>query len=159
MLVRAPIYVFTGLAASMLPNLTALAASGDRVRFRAAVNRGSLALVGTGIALVALVALAGEQAMLVLYGHRYAAGLGSLVLLAVGAGCYLAAGTASQGLLALDRGRAAAVAWVVGAAAFVTLFAVLPGSELDRVSLAFALGMATCTALVGVAVGREARRT
>jgi O-antigen/teichoic acid export membrane protein len=158
MLVRAPIYVFTGLAASMLPNLTALAAGGDKARFRAAVSRGSLALVGTGLALVALVALGGEQAMLVLYGHRYAAGLGSLVLLAVGAACYLAAGTASQGLLALDRGLAAAVAWVAGAVSFVALFAALPGSELGRVSLAFALGMAICTTLIGIAVAREAWR-
>jgi O-antigen/teichoic acid export membrane protein len=157
MLVRAPIYVFTGLAASILPNLTTLAAGGDRARFRAAVIRGSLSLMAAGIALVALVALGGTRAMRGLYGHSYAAGLGPLVLLAIGAACYLAAGTASQGLLALDRGRAAAAAWIAGAVAFVTLFVVLPGSELGRVSLAFALAMAACTVLVGIAVAREAR--
>src|SRR5439155_916128 len=99
----------------------------------------------------------GTHAMGLLYGHEYSAGRGSLVLLAVGAALYLAAGTVSQGLLALDRGRAAAVAWGVAAASFVALFLVLPGSELWRASLAFALGMAAGTLLLAAALVWEAR--
>ena len=157
MLVRAPIYVFQGLAASFLPNLTALAAVGDRNRFHDAVVRCSGALLATGVVMVMGAAALGTHAMGLLYGHEYSAGRGSLVLLAVGAALYLAAGTVSQGLLALDRGRAAAVAWGVAAASFVALFLVLPGSELWRASLAFALGMAAGTLLLAAALVWEAR--
>ena len=157
MLVRAPIYVFQGLAASFLPNLTALAAVGDRTRFRAAVTRGSGALLAIGAVLVAGAAILGTHAMGILYGSEYSAGRGSLVLLAVGAAFYLGAGTVSQGLLALDRGRAAAVGWVVAAGSFVVLFLVLPGSELWRASLGFAVAMAAGTLLLAGALIREAR--
>ena len=59
--------------------------------------------------------------------------------------------------VALDRGRVAAVAWGVAAASFVVLFLVLPGSELWRASLAFALGMAAGTLLLAAALVWEAR--
>jgi O-antigen/teichoic acid export membrane protein len=157
MLVRAPIYVFQGLAASFLPNLTALAAVGDRERFREAVARCCGTLLAIGAVLVAGVALLGTDAMRMLYGSGYSAGRGSLILLGLGAALYLGAGTVSQGLLALDRGRAAAIGWTVGAVAFVGLFLVLPGSELWRASFAFALAMVGSTILLAGALWREAR--
>jgi O-antigen/teichoic acid export membrane protein len=141
MLVRAPVYVFQGMAASILPNLTGLAAAGDRRGFRAAVVRSSLTLLAVGAALVVLVAATGPAAMQTLYGSGFSAARLDLVLLAVGAACYLVAGTASQGLLAIARGAAAAAIWLAGAGAFVGLFAVLAGSDLRRASLAFAIAM------------------
>ena len=142
MLVRAPVYVFQGLAASFLPNLTGLAAGGDRRGFREAVARSSLALLGVGIAIVVGVATAGPAAMHALYGGGFTAGRLDLSLLAAGAGLYLVAGTASQGLLAVARTGTAAAIWAAGAVSFMGLFAVLPGSELRRASLAFALAVA-----------------
>jgi O-antigen/teichoic acid export membrane protein len=141
MLVRAPVYVFTGLAASILPNLTGLAAAGDRIRFRAAVLRSSLGLLVVGAAMVLGTAAAGPTAMGVLYGDAFAAGRLDLSLLAAGAAAYLVAGTASQGLLAVARGVTAAVLWLGGSVAFVGLYAGLPGTELRRASLAFAVAM------------------
>jgi O-antigen/teichoic acid export membrane protein len=156
MLVRAPVYVFQGLAASILPNLTALVAVGDRSRFRGAVLRSSLLLLGIGSALVVAVAAAGPAAMHVLYGSGFGAGRLDLTLLAAGAACYLVAGTASQGLLAVARGGAAAAIWAAGAVGFVGLFTVLPGSELGRASLAFALAM---TAVAAALAAELMRRT
>ena len=148
MLVRAPIYVFQGVAASILPNLTGLAAAGDRAVFRNAVARSALGLLVAGAALVLMSAAGGPTAMHVLYGNGFVAGRLDLSLLAAGAACYLVAGTASQGLLAIARGTAAAAIWVAGSAAFVALFAGLPGNDLRRASLAFALVMgAVATAL------------
>jgi MYXO-CTERM domain-containing protein len=75
-----------------------------------------------------------------------------LALLGAGVGCYLAAATLSQALLALDRTRAAAAAWAMVAVGYVGLYAVLPGTELHRVSVAFAstaaVGLVLLVALV-----------
>jgi O-antigen/teichoic acid export membrane protein len=157
MLVRAPVYVVQGFAASILPNLTGLAAVGDRARFRGAVLRSSLTLLAVGAALVVGVAAAGPFAMHVLYGDGFAAGRLDLTLLGVGAACYLVAGTVSQGLLAIARGTAAAVVWTAGAALFVALFALLPGDELRRASLAFALAMGAAAALLAAELIRRSR--
>jgi O-antigen/teichoic acid export membrane protein len=157
MLVRAPVYVFQGIAASILPNLTGLAAVGDHARFRAAVLRSSITLLGVGAVIVVGVAAAGPLAMHVLYGDGFAAGRLDLTLLGVGAACYLVAGTVSQGLLAIARGTAAAVVWVAGGAAFVLLFAVLPGGELRRASLAFAVAMGAAAVLLAAELVRRSR--
>jgi O-antigen/teichoic acid export membrane protein len=157
MLVRAPVYVFQGIAASILPNLTGLVAGGDRARFRSAVVRSSLGLLAIGAGLVVAVAAAGPLAMHVLYGSGFSAGRLDLALLGAGAAAYLVAGTASQGLLAIARGSVAAAIWAGGAAAFVALFAALPGSDLRRASLAFALAMGTAAAALAAELLRRSR--
>jgi O-antigen/teichoic acid export membrane protein len=157
MLVRAPVYVFQGLAASILPNLTGLAAAGDGARFRAAVARSSVGLLTVGAALVLMAAAAGPTAMHVLYGDGFAAGRLDLSLLAAGAACYLVAGTASQGLLAIARGTTAAAIWLAGSAAFIGLFAGLPGSDLRRASLAFAIAMGAAAAALAAELLRRNR--
>jgi O-antigen/teichoic acid export membrane protein len=157
MLVRAPVYVFQGLAASILPNLTGLAAAGDRSGFRAAVVRSSLTLLAVGAALVVLVAATGPAAMRTLYGSGFSAARLDLALLAAGAACYLVAGTASQGLLAIARGAAAAAIWSAGGGAFVGLFAVLAGSDLRRASLAFAIAMGAAAAGLSAELWRKSR--
>src|SRR5207244_3146625 len=96
MLVRIPVYVFTGVASSILPNLTRLHADGDRAGFRRAVVRTSLLLLGTSAAVVVLSAAAGPDAMRMLFGADFAAGRVDLALLGAGVGCYLAASTISQ---------------------------------------------------------------
>jgi O-antigen/teichoic acid export membrane protein len=157
MLVRAPVYVFQGVAASILPNLTGLVAAGARDRFRAAVVRSSLGLLVVGAAIVLASAVAGPTAMHVLYGPGFAADRLDLALLAAGAACYLVAGTASQGLLAIARGGIAAAIWLAASAAFVGLFAGLPGSDLRRASLAFALAMGAGAAALAAELLRRSR--
>lgn len=140
MLVRAPVYVFQGLAASLLPNFTVLHAA-ERQRFLSVVHRAVVVLLAVGACIVVVSAVAGPEAMRMLYGDAYSVSRGDLVLLGLGVACYLGASTFSQALLALDCGSRAAAAWCSSAVAFVVLYVVLPWSQLTRISLAFAAAM------------------
>jgi O-antigen/teichoic acid export membrane protein len=157
MLVRAPVYVFQGLAASLLPNLTHLQATQDSERFRRGVVTTAGFLLGGGALIAGFAALAGPEAMRLLYGAGFDAGRGELVLLGAGVGCYLAATTFSQALLALDRGRSAALGWVLAACSFVALYVALPGDELTRISISFFLAALVDLAVLGPALFRGTR--
>jgi O-antigen/teichoic acid export membrane protein len=119
--------------------------------------RSSLGLLGVGAAMVLMAASGGPSAMHILYGDGFAAGRVDLSLLAAGAACYLVAGTASQGLLAIARGTTAAGIWIAGGAAFIGLFAGLAGSDLRRASLAFALAMGAAAAALAAELLRRSR--
>jgi O-antigen/teichoic acid export membrane protein len=156
MLVRAPVYVFQGIAAALLPNLTRLQAGNETASFRRAVVRTSLVLTATGALIVSATAVAGPAAMR-LYGSGFAAGRTELVLLATGVACYLAAGAFSQALLSLDGGVRAAAAWTIAAGVFVGYYAGASGAPLWRVSSAFAVAMATVTLLVAGLLAERVR--
>jgi O-antigen/teichoic acid export membrane protein len=138
MLVRVPVFVFQGLATSLLPNLTRLHASAEIALFRRATSRVLALLTVCTIGIVAGAAILGSTAMRTVYGSEYVVGREELTVLGVGVGCYLAMATFSQALLALDRGRVAARAWSASAALFLLLYAALPGEPLMRVACAFA---------------------
>jgi O-antigen/teichoic acid export membrane protein len=140
MLVRAPVYVFQGMAAWLLPNFTLLQA-GERAQFRRVLFRACSILGACGAVIVCAVTIAGPTAMRMVYGEDFATGRGSLVLLAVGVSLYLAGATFLQVLLALDRGGRAAVVWALAAGVFVSGYFVSSGGELWRISLAFAVAM------------------
>lgn len=146
-LVRAPVYVFTGVAASLLPNLTHLRAAEERTRFRAAMFRATAVLTGAAALIVAGTWALGPLAMDVLYGAGFEAGRRELTLLAVGVSVYLLSSTYSQALLALGRARRAALAWAASAAVFVGSFFSQTGTPLERVAFAF-----VAASLVGLAV-------
>jgi O-antigen/teichoic acid export membrane protein len=148
MLVRVPVYLFQGLAASLLPNLTRMQATVGHADVRRAVTRTVSLLLAVGAVTVLAGATIGPAAMQVLFGAEFRAGHLELALLGAGVGCYLAAATISQALLALERATRAAVVWIGSAALFVALFVTLPGSELGRVSAAFAV--ATFGGLLGL---------
>jgi O-antigen/teichoic acid export membrane protein len=158
MLVRVPVYLFQGLAASLLPNLTRLQATEDPARFHRAVLQVAGFLLTAGLLIVAFAAFAGPQAMQVMYGSDFVAGRSELVVLAAGVGCYLAAATISQALLALDEAIPAGVAWAASAGLFVVLYTVAPGGELARVSFAFALAALTGLAFLGLLLATKVRR-
>src|SRR5205807_4307861 len=139
MLVRAPVYVFQGFAASLLPNLTDLHARADRAEFRGAVLVTARVLLATGAAIVLAAAALGPPAMRFLYGDGFAASRTELALLGAGVGLYLAASTCSQALLALNSVRRAAVGWTAAAVLFVVSYAVAPGEPLERFSISFEL--------------------
>jgi O-antigen/teichoic acid export membrane protein len=157
MLVRVPVFVFQGLATSLLPNLTRLHATAERARFRRAVLRvvGALAVCAAVIVLAA--AVVGPEAMELVYGSEYQAGRLELALLGIGVGCYLATSTFSQALLALDCGRIAALGWIVSSAVFLVAYAVAPGEPLFRVAVAFAVGTAVAVPLLGLALVHRGR--
>jgi O-antigen/teichoic acid export membrane protein len=158
MLVRIPVYVFQGVAASLLPNLTRLHAAADMNRFGHALKRAAAVLaVTTGVLALGAVAV-GPEAMRAIYGKSFAADGTALALLGLGVGFYLAAATFSQALLALDRGKQAAVAWAAAAGCFLGLYFVLPGADLTRIAVSFAIATALCAALVALTLIARMRR-
>ena len=158
MLVRVPVFLFSGVAGSILPNLTRLNAADDHARFVSTVRRVCIVFAGATIGIVVAAAAVGPAGMRLLYGSEYTAPAADLALLGVGAGCYLASATISQALLALARGLHAAAAWTASAALFVAIYAVAGGAELHRISLAIAIAMAVDALLLAVVFARRASR-
>jgi O-antigen/teichoic acid export membrane protein len=158
MLVRAPVFVFQGVAAVLLPRLAAVHAAGDRDGFRQAVARVA-AIVGVGMLLLVPVALvAGPWAMHAFYGAGFAAAGADLAILTAGVSCYLVAATVTQGAIARGDTGSGGIAWGVAAAAFVGLSLTFGGSPLHRVSLAFLIGSGLAAALSTLALVRGSRR-
>lgn len=157
MLVRVPVYIFQGVAASILPNLTRLNVF-DGGRFRLTVVHTAGVLLGAGALIVGFAALAGPETMRLVYGEDFAVGRAELVLLGAGVACYLAATTFSQALLALDRGVGAAAAWALSALLFVSAYVVLPGGELMRIGIAFATATLADLLVLAVVLLRRTRR-
>lgn len=140
MLVRAPAYLFQGVAAALMPSLTTLEVLEDRGRFRRALGRTLVALGAFSALLVVGVAAVGPHAMGLLYGTGFSAGRADLIVLALGVGLYLTGATLYQAALARRRQVASAVSWALAAAVFVVVELALPGGSLHRVAVAFALG-------------------
>jgi O-antigen/teichoic acid export membrane protein len=157
MLVRVPVYVFQGVAASLLPNLTNLQATDQRGAFRSTVTRMVLVLAGTSLVIAGAATAIGPQAMELLYGPEYDVPHLDLGLLGLGVGSYLAAATFSQGLLALDRARSAAVVWSAGAGLFLVSYWAFSGPALQRISAGFALSTTAVAIVLGVQLARRVR--
>ncbi len=157
MLVRIPVFIFQGLATSLLPNLTRLHATSEHALFRRAVLRAAGGLAGCAALIVVTVSVVGPEAMQLVYGSEYEAGRVELALLGVGVGCYLATSTFSQALLALDRGRVAAAGWIASSVIFLGAYFVAPGSALMQVAVAFAVGTAAAVPLLGLALAKQRR--
>jgi O-antigen/teichoic acid export membrane protein len=155
MLVRAPIYVFQGFAAALLPNLTHLAATGRRKELGLAVVRIAGAFGAVGAVLVPAAAIGGPMVMRAVYGDTYDADARSLMLLTASVAFYLASATFSQALLALGKTSQAAAGWTLAAASFVGAYAALPGAPLPRVAAALAVGCFVGAATLAVSLLRS----
>jgi O-antigen/teichoic acid export membrane protein len=138
LLVRAPVFLFQGVAASLLANFTTYRAEGDLARMHAATIRVAVICAGIAVAGALGALVAGPFAMDLLYGAGFEATRGDLALLALGIGGFLAASTFSQALLAADEAGAAAWRWALATALFVTLELTLPGAAFTRVAVGFA---------------------
>lgn len=158
MLVRVPVYLFQGVATSLLPGLTGYHARGDSAAFR----RTLLRVTGTICLLVPLfvaaAAAAGPSLLALAFGSEFAAGRLELALLAAGVGFYLLLATASQGLLALARVGHAAVAWWVAVGGYVGVYLAVEGEQVLRVAVGFAAGTLAGVLAVGLMAARVLRR-
>jgi O-antigen/teichoic acid export membrane protein len=158
MIVRAPVYVFQGLGASLLANLTHLNATADPARLRAAVTRIAAIMLGAGALTTAIAVAVGPAALRLLFGPTYLADRLQLAALGAGVGLYLAASTLSQALLATDRGGRASVAWLGSLGVFLAVYSLTPGAPLSRIGAAFlAAAVANLTLLATAAVHRPLR--
>jgi O-antigen/teichoic acid export membrane protein len=159
MLVRAPVFVFQGVGAVLLPRLAATHAAGDRDGFKQAVARVA-GVLGVGmLLLVPLAYVAGQWAMGAFYGDGFTATGADLAILTAGVAAYLVAATVAQGAIARGDAGAGGVAWGVAAAAFIALSLALGGSPLHRVSVAFLIGSVLAAALSTYALVRGSSRT
>jgi O-antigen/teichoic acid export membrane protein len=87
----------------------------------------------------------GPWAMGVLFGGDFDYARGGLMLVGLGMGFHLAAGTLNQAALARRRGAQAATAWLASAAAFLGWLLLAP---LDDQLLAVEIGYCATTALL-----------
>ncbi len=149
LITRAPLQLFQAIQTSLLPHLSGLAATGGGQEFRHAIRVTLLAIAGFAGAVVLGLGLIGPWAMGVLFGGDFDYGRGGLMLVGLGMGFHLTAGTLNQAALARRRGAHAAVAWLASAAAFLTWLVVTP---LDDQLLAVEVGYCATTALLALAL-------
>jgi O-antigen/teichoic acid export membrane protein len=143
LITRAPLQLFQAIQTTLLPHLTTLQTSDAAEDFRHALRVIVLAIAGFAGAVVLGLALIGPWAMGVLFGGDFEYSRVGLVLVGIGMGFHLTAGTLNQAALARGRAAWAAGAWLAAAAVFLGWLAV---GALDDEILAVEIGYATSTA-------------
>jgi O-antigen/teichoic acid export membrane protein len=158
LITRAPLQLFQAIQTSLLPHLSGLAATDSGEAFSRALRVTMLAIAGFAGAVVIGLALVGPFAMDLLFGGNFDYARGGLVLVGLGMGFHLTAGTLNQAALARDRAAPAAAAWLACAALFLGwLFA----SPLENQLLAVEIGYCATVAVLALAlwlIERSARR-
>ncbi len=151
MIARAPIQLFQAVQTSLLPHLTKLQSGGstdDQEAFSASV-RVTIRAVASFAALVTLAMLiAGPKLMQIAFGDNFDYSRSDLVIVSIGMGIYLAAGTLNQAALAQGQVRRAAACWVFCGAAFVAWCLLPIMSETKRVEVGYLAGSALLCALL-----------
>ena len=125
MIIRAPLQLFQAVQTSLLPHLAGLEATDGRDDADRTI-RLTVMLIAAFAGLVALGLLAiGPTVMKIAFTADDAYPRGGLVIVALGMGFHLAAGTLNQASLARGQAREAAFAWLLAATGFV-LFMLSP---------------------------------
>jgi O-antigen/teichoic acid export membrane protein len=140
MVARAPIFLFQGVAISLLPHLTRLRAGGrgQEEAFGHSI-RITLWAIAAFTALTCLIVLAvGPWLMQLAFGDKFSYDRVGLLLVAFGMGPYLAATTLNQAALAKGQVRRAALCWAVCAAGFLAWNLTDFLDEFRRVEVGFA---------------------
>jgi O-antigen/teichoic acid export membrane protein len=153
MIARAPLVLFQAVATSLLPHLTRLRASGDTGEagaFAMSVRTTLTAIAGFAALVALVVAIAGPDLMQLAFGKKFTYDRAGLLIVTVGMGFYLSSGTLNQAALAQGQVRAAAVRWVICAAAFIGWNFVPVFDEFRRVEVGFAGASALLCALLYV---------
>jgi O-antigen/teichoic acid export membrane protein len=149
LITRAPLQLFQAIQTSLLPHLSGLTVTDGREDFARALRVTLLAIWGFAGAVVLGLALIGPWAMGVLFGGDFDYARGGLVLVGLGMGFHLMAGTLNQAALARDRAGLAAAAWLGGAVLFLGwLFA----SPLEDQLLEVEVGYCATTAVLALAL-------
>jgi O-antigen/teichoic acid export membrane protein len=148
LITRAPLQLFQAVQTSLLPHLSGLHATGGE-GFTRAVRVTVLAIAGFAATAVIALGLIGPWAMGVLFGGDYDYSRIGLMLVGLGMGFHLTAGTLNQAALARRRGSQAAAAWLAAAAVFMLWL--LP-SPLDDPVLAVEVGYCATAALLAGAL-------
>jgi O-antigen/teichoic acid export membrane protein len=152
MVARAPIAVFQGVAASLLPHLTRLRSSqADPRAFNSAVRATLLGVAAFTGLVAATLLIAGPQLMQAAFGASFEYGRSDLEIVAGGMGLFLGAATLNQAALARGQARPVAAAWALAALVFVGFNALPILDAVLRVEIGFAgAAGALCLALLAL---------
>lgn len=149
LITRAPLQLFQAIQGSLLPHLTGLTAKSDHDAVHRAV-RGTLRAIGIFALLVAIaMALCGPFAMNILFPSEADSTYQrlTLVVIALGMGTHLIAGTLTQATIARHRETACALAWLFAALSFLVWMIVTPIAD---VMLRASSGYLIATSLLAV---------
>ncbi len=149
LITRAPLQLFQAIQTSLLPHLSGLAATDSGADFARALRVTMLAIAGFATLVVLGLAAIGPWAMGVLFGGDFDYQRGGLVLVGIGMGFHLTAGTLNQAALARDRAALAAAAWLGSAALFLGWLFTTP---LDDQLLAVEIGYCVTTAILALSL-------
>jgi O-antigen/teichoic acid export membrane protein len=145
MIARAPIQLFQAVQTSLLPHLTKLQ-SGDSTEdastFSASVRVTILAVAGFAALVTAAMLVAGPTLMHIAFGKKFDYPRGDLVIVSIGMGIYLSAGTLNQAALAQGQVRRASACWIACAAMFIVWCLLPVMDEVNRVEVGY-LGAST----------------
>jgi len=151
LITRAPLQLFQSVQTSLLPHLSALAATEGRGAPSRAIRVTLTAIAGFAGAVALGLLLIGPWAMDVVFGHGFHYGRVGLAVIAVGMGLHLSAGTLNQAALAHGRARAAAAMWLIAAAAFVAwMLTPIVSDQLARAEVGYAGAAGLLCALLAV---------
>jgi O-antigen/teichoic acid export membrane protein len=158
LITRAPLQLFQSIQTTLLPHLSSLTTTDDEAAVKHALKVIVTAIAGFAAIVILALAVLGPWAMGILFGGDYDYGRWGLVLVGIGMGLHLTAGTLNQAALARGRAAAAAGAWLGAAALFMGWLAVSPlDDELLAVEAGYALSTAALAAAL-LAIERAARR-
>jgi O-antigen/teichoic acid export membrane protein len=152
---RIPPLLFQAVQGTLLPKLANLAGAGRHADFRTGFRQ--LMMIVGGIAVLGTVGAfaIGPQVGKILFKDFNISHV-DLGLLAAGSCAFIVALTVAQALLALKGHRLAAVAWLLGVAAFVAVAAPIPELEL-RVELGFLAGALVSTLVMALSLRSRMR--
>jgi O-antigen/teichoic acid export membrane protein len=149
LITRAPLQLFQAIQTSLLPHLSGLAATDESEDFARALRVTMLAIAAFAGAVVLGLAVVGPPAMDLLFGGDFDYGRGGLVLVGLGMGFHLIAGTLNQAALARGRAGYAAAAWLGCATVFIGWLLL---AALDDPLLEVEVGYCATTALLALAL-------
>jgi O-antigen/teichoic acid export membrane protein len=156
---RAPLQLFQAVQLSLLPHLAGLEATQGRQAFHHAVWVTALAIGAFTAAVAAGLALVGPAVMSAVFGSGFEYARGGLVLMGLGMGLHLFAGTLNQAALARGRAGASSLAWLGVAALFVAWLMLAPVADLLlRVQIGYFAATGLLSLALLVVVRGHARR-
>jgi O-antigen/teichoic acid export membrane protein len=141
-LARVPLFLVVPLQTALLPILTGLLHSGDRVALRRIMLRIAAGIVGLGVVALPLGYFAGPPLVGLIFGPSYVLGGRDIALLAVGVAAHIGLVLVTQVLVAAVRHRLVAWSWLSGVAMAAVILFTVPDLFLGA-ELAFLAGSAT----------------
>jgi O-antigen/teichoic acid export membrane protein len=151
MIARAPVVLFQAAATSLLPHLTRLRSGGDESSdeaFRGSIRVTLAAIAGFAALTMLAVLVAGPELMQAAFGDNFTYDRAGLVIVAAGMGCFLAATTLNQAVLAQGQARRAALCWSASAVALLAWYATPAFDVFRRIEVGFAGAAALLCALL-----------